>query len=145
MNRTMRLPDRLKDPSKPRGRGQGLVEFALVLPILLLIILGVVDFGRAVYGYNTIGNAARGGGRVAIVSQTASSIQTAAINEAIGLGTQPADVTIAYGCASPYAIGCIASVTVHYTFRPVTPIIGQIWPLIDMSSTTQLPIEHVGP
>jgi len=36
-------------------------------------------------------------------------------------------------------------VTVSYTFRPITPIIGQIWSTINMSSTTQLPIERVGP
>ena len=121
------------------------MEFALVLPILLLIILGVVDFGRAIYGYNTIGNAARSAGRVAIVSQTPATIQNAAIGAAISLGTQPSDVTIAYGCSSPYPIGCIASVTVNYTFQPITPIIGQIWSTIAMSSTTKLPIEHVGP
>ena len=33
------------------GRGQGLTEFALVLPVLLLLLLGVVDFGRAIYYY----------------------------------------------------------------------------------------------
>ena len=123
------------------------MEFALVLPILLLIILGVVDFGRAVYGFNTIGNAARVGGRVAIVSQTQSTIENAAIGAAISLGTQPGDVLITYpgpGC-SPKTIGCIAHVTVSYTFRPITPIIGQIWSTINMSSTTQLPIERVGP
>lgn len=121
------------------------MEFALVLPILLLVIFGVIDFGRAVYAYNTIGNAARTAGRVAIVSQADSSIQTAAISQAVALGTQPSDVFTSYNCTSPYSIGCIASVTVKYTFHPITPVIGQIWQTINMSSTTQLPIEHVGP
>jgi Flp pilus assembly protein TadG len=135
----------LKSRPRRRGRGQALVEFALVLPVFLLIMLGVVDFGRAVYGFNTIGNAARVGGRVAIVSQTTATIQTAAMTEAIGLGTQASDVVVSYGCTAPYSIGCIASVTVNYTFHPITPIIGAIWQTINMSSTTQLPIEHVGP
>jgi Flp pilus assembly protein TadG len=134
----------IKQPSR-LGRGQGLVEFALVLPILLLVIFGIIDFGRAVYAYNTIGNAARTGGRVAIVSQTDASIETAAINQAVALGTQPSNVTTTYGCESPYSIDCIVSVTVTYTFHPITPVIGQIWQAINMSSTTQLPIEHVGP
>ena len=145
MNGTIRPLEPSKHRPRRRGRGQALVEFALVLPILLLIILGVVDFGRAVYGFNTIGNAARSGGRVAIVSQTDASIKTAAITAAISLDTQPSDVTIVYGCGSPKTIGCIASVTVSYTFRPITPIIGQIWSTINMSSTTKLPIERVGP
>jgi Flp pilus assembly protein TadG len=134
----------IKQPSR-RGRGQGLVEFALVIPILLLVIFGIIDFGRAVYAYSTIGNAARTAGRVAIVSQTQSSIKTAAINQAVALGTQPSDVEITYSCGSSYAIGCIASVNVTYKFHAITPVIGQIWQTINMSSTTQLPIEHVGP
>ena len=146
MNGTIRPLEPSKHRPRRRGRGQALVEFALVLPILLLIILGVVDFGRAVYGFNTIGNAARVGGRVAIVSQTQATIENAAIGAAISLGTQPGDVLITYpGCGSPKTIGCIASVTVSYTFRPITPIIGQIWSTINMSSTTKLPIERVGP
>ena len=143
-NATRQPRTSMKQPSR-RGRGQGLVEFALVLPILLLVIFGIIDFGRAVYAYNTIGNAARTGGRVAIVSQTASSIQAAAINQAVALGTRPSDVTTTYSCGSSYAIGCIASVTVKYQFHAITPIIGQIWQTINMESTTQLPIEHVGP
>ena len=79
------------------------------------------------------------------MSQTATTIQNAAINEAVALGTQPSDVVISYGCAAPYSIGCIASVKVNYVFHPITPIVGLIWKTINMSSTTQLPIEHIGP
>jgi Flp pilus assembly protein TadG len=134
----------MKQPSR-RGRGQGLVEFALVIPILLLVIFGIIDFGRAVYAYSTIGNAARTAGRVAIVSQTPSSITTAAINQAVALGIKTTDVTTTYSCGSTYSIDCIVSVTVTYQFHAITPVIGQIWQTINMSSTTQLPIEHVGP
>lgn len=42
-----------------RRRGQTLVEFALVLPLLLLTVLGVIEFGRLFYGVNTLQNAAR--------------------------------------------------------------------------------------
>lgn len=46
-----------------REKGQSLVEFALVLPILLLLILGIVDFGMAFYGLVTVNTAAREGAR----------------------------------------------------------------------------------
>jgi Flp pilus assembly protein TadG len=51
----------------PRNRGQDLVEYALILPLLLLFILGIVEFGIAVFAYNTIANAAREGARVGVV------------------------------------------------------------------------------
>ncbi len=55
----MAHPDR--DLSPRRGRGQALVELALVLPIFLLLGLGAVDLGRVFYAQITIANAAREG------------------------------------------------------------------------------------
>jgi len=46
-----------------RERGQALVELAILLPILLVILLGVIDFGRVFYAYVTITNASREGAR----------------------------------------------------------------------------------
>jgi len=46
-----------------RSEGQSLAELALTLPILLIILLGVVDFGRVFYDYVTITNASREGAR----------------------------------------------------------------------------------
>src|SRR5688572_18556354 len=78
----------------PNDRGQALVEFALVIPIFLLILFGILDLGRAVYAYATLNNAAREGARVAVVDQTVSHIQEIAAGHATGLGITPADVTI---------------------------------------------------
>jgi len=44
-------------------RGQSLLEFAMVLPLLLLIALGVIEFGRAYFQYNTLSKAVREGAR----------------------------------------------------------------------------------
>ncbi len=49
------------------GRGQTLVEFALVLPIFLLMLFGLIDMGRYVYLNSTLSQAAREGARVAAV------------------------------------------------------------------------------
>src|SRR6185503_7377339 len=80
-----------------RSRGQALVELALALPVLLLIFMGLFDFGRAVFAYNSLSNAAREGARVAIVDQTVTGGvpigATEASNQATGLGLNPADVT----------------------------------------------------
>jgi hypothetical protein len=54
--------------SRTPGRtGQGLVEFALVLPVFLLIILALFDTGKGVFTYNSLGQAAREGARLAAV------------------------------------------------------------------------------
>ena len=52
---------------RTRRRGQSLVEFALVLPIFLLLIMGVIDAGRLVYMNSTLSNAAREGARTGAV------------------------------------------------------------------------------
>lgn len=48
-------------------RGQAIVEFALVLPLFLLILIGMVDVGRAIWANNSVANAAREAARYAIV------------------------------------------------------------------------------
>src|SRR5438034_8071563 len=67
-------------------RGQGLAEFALVFPITMLLFMAMFDFGRAVYGLNAVGNAAREGTRTAIVNQNWSDIRQRAADQATGLG-----------------------------------------------------------
>ncbi len=57
-----------------RRRGQALVEFALIIPLFLLLLVGIFDLGRAVFAYNTLTNAAREGARIAIVNQYEPSI-----------------------------------------------------------------------
>lgn len=46
-----------------KEKGQGLVELAIILPLLLIILLGTIDFGRVFYAYVTITNASREGAR----------------------------------------------------------------------------------
>ena len=46
-------------------RSQALIEFALVSPVLLLLIFGIIDLGRAIFYYDTLTHAAREGARVA--------------------------------------------------------------------------------
>jgi len=54
-------------PMNVRRRGQSLVEMALVLPILLLLLIGLIEFGRAFFIYAVVSNAAREGVRAGIV------------------------------------------------------------------------------
>ena len=49
-------------------KGQSLIEFALVLPILLLVLLGIIEFGRIIMAVNVLNQAAREGARVGAVT-----------------------------------------------------------------------------
>ncbi|HET7398031.1 MAG TPA: TadE/TadG family type IV pilus assembly protein [Intrasporangium sp.] len=53
-----------------RERGASAVEFALMLPFLMLVLAGIVDFGRAFFVEIQLANAAREGARAAIISPT---------------------------------------------------------------------------
>jgi Flp pilus assembly protein TadG len=127
-----------------------MVEFALILPILILLLFGILDFGRAIYGFNTISNASREGVRLGIVDQNATSVENRAIEHAVSLGLTAADVDVTFLqpngsssiCAAPVAIACDVAVTVRYQYRAVTPIIGALVGTIDMSSTSREPVER---
>jgi Flp pilus assembly protein TadG len=61
------------DQNSEAQRGQSLVEFALLLPLMLLIITGLFDVARAVWEENTLAYAAREGTRYAIVHGSAGT------------------------------------------------------------------------
>jgi hypothetical protein len=61
-------------PSARRDEGQALIEFALIIPVMLLLILGLLDVGRAVAQENTLAFAAREATRYAIVHGSNSSV-----------------------------------------------------------------------
>ena len=124
-----------------RERGQALVEVALVLPLLLLLFMGIFDFGRAVVAYNTVGNGARGAMRAAIVDQNVTVIRDAALRQMTSLNAD--GVTVTYTPCTTVEIGCAASIEVSYAWSPITPIIGSIVGPITLSSSTSMLIERV--
>lgn len=146
---------------RPTGssRGQSLVEFALVLPIFLLVVVAIVDLGRGVFAYNSVTNAAREASRLAIVNQDTTSVQQRGVAQVAIAETATPNVTVAYYLPGPNAtptsnptctpinVGCIAVVTFQTTFRPVTPIIsGLLFPSgVTFTSTSMMPVEFVCP
>ena len=70
-----------------RERGAAAVEMAIVLPLLLLVIGGLVDFGRAFYLNSVITNASREGARMLAMNYTpaeANTRVTAALGTSLG-------------------------------------------------------------
>ncbi len=133
-------------------RGQALVEAALVLPLLIVLMVGLFDLGRAVYADSTLSNAARVGSRVAIVNQNVSQIQDAAATKAAALDLLPADVSVSFrsnptdptSTCSPMRIGCVAFVTVTYQYHPAVPIEGLVGPIV-LKSTSSQRVERAAP
>jgi Flp pilus assembly protein TadG len=63
-------------------RGQELVEYALVFPLLFLLLFGLLEVGLIAYSYNTIANAARAGARYGIIyPDDAAGIESAVRSE----------------------------------------------------------------
>lgn len=132
--------------SRRAQRGQSLVETALVLPILLILLMGIFDFGRAIFAFNAVSNSAREAARVAIVNQNATAVEDEAKNSAIGLDPNEIDVTFSLpDCGGTVLVGCTAQVQVDYGWTAITPIIGNIVGPIELSSTTEMKVEHVQP
>jgi len=61
------MTDRRRVARERVRRGQGLVEFALILPILLLVLVGIFEFARILFIYVNVSNAAREGARYGVV------------------------------------------------------------------------------
>jgi hypothetical protein len=120
------------------------VEFALILPILLVLLLGIVDFGRAVAAYNSVSNAARSAVRVAIVDQNPDVVEAAAEQEAVGLNPLTVEFDPNVNDDDPcLETVCLASVEVSYQYVPATPIFSNLVGQITVSSSAELPIERV--
>jgi Flp pilus assembly protein TadG len=153
---------------RPSSRGQSLVEFALILPIFLLILFGLFDMGRAVYAWSTINNAAREAARLLIVDQTwaleggtvvFSHARAEALRQSVALAIDNDQVSIDFrdpdvldtpnSCEdveddpSTVRLGCVAAVTVDYSFTPATPVIGQIIGSMTLEGESRFSIEAI--
>lgn len=150
-------------PRPPRNRsGQSLVEFALILPVIVLIVFGLFDLGRGVFSYNTLAQAARQANRTAMVDQDVDRVKAMAIASAPTLGLTSSNVSVCFktsetaelDCSSPTTdncpaaartIGCLAIVTTTLAYTPMTPVISAFWSSIPLTSTSIEPIEYVCP
>jgi Flp pilus assembly protein TadG len=108
-------------------KGQSLVEVALSLPLLLLILAGILDLGRAYFTYITLSDAAAEGAAYAAVhpSNTQQVIDRAVDSSNDLVIIDPAMVAVDYVDMAP---GNPVTVTVSYDYEIITPIINGFVP-----------------
>jgi Flp pilus assembly protein TadG len=133
-------------------RGQVLGEFAIASATALLLILGIIDFGRAMFVYDFVANAARMGTRYAIVHAApcnggvTTSCELAVKNfiAANGTGIDQSKVQLIFTwegtptCAGTANPGCNVKLEVDYPFAfMMTPL-----PTLTLKSTSQMVISQ---
>jgi Flp pilus assembly protein TadG len=128
-----------------RTRAQSLVEMAVTLPAFLLLILGFIDLGRAVYYYSALGNAVREGARYASVQRALDTTDTTtqdnitdvvthySVSVPISAGDVVADRVDVDGNLA--ADGLYVRVSGSVDFDPVIPFLN---PITMSSETTML-------
>lgn len=150
--------------------GQAMVEFALVLPILLLVMFGIIEFGRLFFSYAMVSASSREGARYGEAAEVISAISKpryldcAGIRDAaIRIGrfagiTDSSNVEIGYDnglycddnpSVSEIHLGDRVVVTTTVTYNPVVPLVNI--PAIQLQSVTRrtiikdVPITDDGP
>jgi Flp pilus assembly protein TadG len=116
-------------------RAAALVEFAIVLPILLLIVFGIVDFGRALYTANNLTSAVREGARLAstqitpdpTVAGSKTAVSNAVSSYVVAFGGNAGAPTVSETFSgAPPNMQSITVQIVSYPFTPITPLAGLI-------------------
>jgi hypothetical protein len=106
------------------NRGQALLEFALVLPVLLLLVFGIIEFGLIFFDNLVITQAAREGARVGVVGGSDAEIIETIEYSAASLDQSRLQIEIEPG-QTVRSQGDPLKVEVHYSVPIMTPIMGQ--------------------
>ena len=135
--------------TRRRGEGEGgqsLVEFTLVLPIFLLVLFAIMDFGMAFHAWIAVTNSAREGARLGSVRAPAVDIEQRVRDTADTLDQDKLVVTVTNAVGQP---GESVVVDVSYAYSLITPLAdilsmisgGSIDENLTLSSTADMRLE----
>lgn len=125
-------------------RGTAILETALTLPLLLLVTVGIFEFGRAYQTSQVLTNAAREGARVAVLPNAAAGDAEARVRAYMAAGQLPnaSSATVTVNPAAVVSIGTATAtasvVTVNYPFQFV--VLQPVVRLLVSGSTLGAPI-----
>lgn len=112
--------------------GAELIEFGLTLPLLLLVMLGIIEFGFMFHEYEVVTNASREAARIAVLpAYSASDAQTRATQYLTAAGLNAAQINPAPTVSAPTAVSlgggkCVGAITVTVSYQHPVPFIGGI-------------------
>lgn len=138
-------PAAIKSGRRLRGllrgeRGTALIETAMTLPLLLLVSVGIFEFGRAYQTWQVLTNAAREGARVAVISGTTDADVRSAVNNYMSVGAlgTVADSYIDVNRTAPLGSNTGSQITVRYPFSFM--VLGPVVRLVNPSSSAGAPL-----
>lgn len=128
---------------KPVAGGATTVEFALVLLVFLMFLLGVTDMARMLYTWNAATEATRLGARYAVVCADTGS-QAQVLDKMRMMVPEIGAISLTWspdGCTIANCEGATVAIT-NLNFRWISPIVGAVLPLQDLPTfSTYLPRE----
>lgn len=107
--------------------GAAAVEFALLLPILIMLILGILEFGLAYNAQITVTNAAREGARTMVIQNSPSAAKTAVktVSSVLNPAITDSEITITVSNGTTTCTGgSTATVNIQYPFKFLTGFFG---------------------
>jgi Flp pilus assembly protein TadG len=114
--------------SRASERGAVAVEFAIVAPVLVMLLLGIVEFSRVYNAQASLSAAAREGVRVMAITGNVTTAKSAAKTAAVSLkpGLQDANISFGAACPSTVSTGTSpqATITITYSLSTLTGIAG---------------------
>jgi Flp pilus assembly protein TadG len=135
----------------PKIKAQGMVEFALTLPILLLLILGIIEFGRLLFIYSAVTSSSREAARYGAATEYVSGsvnryedcagIRAAAKRVGILTGIQDGDISIQYDDGTTLTdASCPPSSKVSRADRIVVSVTADYAPVVPLVNIPPIPI-----
>jgi len=126
-------------------RGAALVEFAIVMPILFLLIFGIIEFGWAFYQLNDVRNGARETARLAAVNYKETSVtgptQTQQIIDEICGRIEEGNIDISISLNGT-AVGDSVTVEIERAYRPLTGFLTAIYNPASVDSSVEMRLEQ---
>jgi len=123
------------------NRGQAIVEFVLIIPLVFLLIFGLLETGRFVHAAYVVEHGSREGARMGAIGGSDSDIQLAVVQSVSGLDQSLISVQMT-PVGSMRRSGDRLEVLVTYKFTPITPFVGMVFSSeMNVSGRTSMRVE----